>query len=62
MTMKEEALRLIRKIRVASKDHYNDGWMMAGFKKDLEEIKQELDKYFQDIDDARESINSSWEA
>jgi hypothetical protein len=42
--MKDEALKLIRKIRVASKDHYNDGWVMAGYKNDLKEIYDTLGK------------------
>ena len=42
--MKDEALKLIQKIRVASKDHYNDGWVMAGYKNDLKEIYDTLGK------------------
>ena len=46
--MKEEALKLIRKIRVASKDHYNDGWVMAGYRDDLKEIYDVLGKFLID--------------
>ena len=60
MTMKEEALRLIRKIRVASKDHYNDGWVMAGYKDDLKEIYDTLGQMLlEDSASGEEATNNS---